>query len=415
MRAHRLTFAPNFKIMDPFVDTQLYIENYKTILEHSEDCYWLLTENEVDAIYSFSPRQIEAAEEYEIGSEGCFDGSYFYELAELQDRAEALRFQYDLYAPYQDKSQSEIWQERMYQENKLKIESIQKLLGMGPDCHYKNFLSFLNKSFKPYKRGLAPKALLPNGLYLEEELEKKIGFAVYKAQSIKHPNDKAPLEDLIMYILERTQEEAYKFEPERGFTFGTYLASFISYQLRMFVNKYNHIIHLPLNAIGSFSKVSKSINEFWNENQRNPSPEELAELLDVPIEKIADTMKIQYNYEDLETEISKEPNNILYDDNDDNEPLFFYETYKYEEIEQADASLAFESLNKEIDRALRQLHEREREILKMFFGIGCKEMDLEEIAPKFDLSRERVRQLKEKAIRRLKGQKSKLLRSYLAS
>ena len=80
-----------------------------------------------------------------------------------------------------------------------------------------------------------------------------------------------------------------------------------------------------------------------------------------------------------------------------------------------DAALNQESLSNEVDRALRQLHEREREILKMFFGIGCQEMTLEEIGAKFDLTRERVRQIKEKAIRRLKGQKSRLLKSYLGS
>ena len=81
----------------------------------------------------------------------------------------------------------------------------------------------------------------------------------------------------------------------------------------------------------------------------------------------------------------------------------------------ADAALTQESLSNEVDRALRQLHEREREILKMFFGIGCQEMTLEEIGAKFDLTRERVRQIKEKAIRRLKGQTSRLLKSYLGS
>ena len=79
----------------------------------------------------------------------------------------------------------------------------------------------------------------------------------------------------------------------------------------------------------------------------------------------------------------------------------------------ADASLTRESLSNEVERALRQLNEREREILKMFFGIGCREMTLEEIGAKFDLTRERVRRIKEKAIRRLKGRKSKLLKSYL--
>ena len=91
----------------------------------------------------------------------------------------------------------------------------------------------------------------------------------------------------------------------------------------------------------------------------------------------------------------------------------FLDVLTNEDSPMADATLNQESLSNEVDRALRQLHEREREILKMFFGIGCQEMTLEEIGAKFELTRERVRQIKEKAIRRLKGQKSRLLKSYL--
>lgn len=129
--------------------------------------------------------------------------------------------------------------------------------------------------------------------------------------------------------------------------------------------------------------------------------EELADKLDVPVDKIADTLKVSGRHISVDAPFVEGEDNSLLDvlTNDDS-PM-------------ADATLTQESLSKEVDRALKQLHERERDILKMFFGIGCQEMTLEEIGAKFDLTRERVRQIKEKAIRRLKGQKSRLLKTYL--
>lgn len=398
--------------MDPFIDTQLYIENYKKILEHAKDCYWLLTENEMENIYSFSPRQIELAQEYEIGEENGFDSSFFYELVELQDQAENLRFQYDLYVPCQDESQSAIWQERMDSENKLKIESIHRFLGIGPECHYKNFVSFLNTSFKPYKRGLASQTL-PNGICLEKELEKKISFAIHKAQYFRFSEDKCLLEDLIMCTLERISEEAYRFDSERGFTFGSYLNSFISRYLNMMNHYYSNIIYFPPNVITTLHGISKIIDLFWKENQRNPGPIELAEISDIPIEKIIDYLKLQYTFEDLEKEIGKESNNILFDEHDENGPFLLYETIEDEESERADKCLIVESLNKEIDRTLNRVSKNEIEILKMFFGIGCSETTLEEIGYKFGICKERVRQIKETAIRKLKGENSKALKQYL--
>ncbi len=114
----------------------------------------------------------------------------------------------------------------------------------------------------------------------------------------------------------------------------------------------------------------------------------------MPVEKIADTLKVSGRHISVDAPFVEGEDNSLLDvlTNDDS-PM-------------ADATLTQESLSKEV-------HEREREILKMFFGIGCQEMTLEEIGAKFDLTRERVRQIKEKAIRRLKGQKSRLLKTYL--
>ena len=135
----------------------------------------------------------------------------------------------------------------------------------------------------------------------------------------------------------------------------------------------------------------------------NLTQEELAEQLNMDVEKISDTLKVSGRHISVDAPFVEGEDNSLLDvlTNDDS-PM-------------ADHTLTQESLSKEVDRALRQLHEREREILKMFFGIGCQEMTLEEIGAKFDLTRERVRQIKEKAIRRLKGQKSRLLKTYLGS
>ncbi len=121
----------------------------------------------------------------------------------------------------------------------------------------------------------------------------------------------------------------------------------------------------------------------------------------LPVDKVSDTLKVSGRHISVDAPFVDGEDNSLLDvlPNDDS-PM-------------ADSSLNKESLSKEVDRALKQLYDRERDILKMFFGIGCPEMTLEEIGAKFDLTRERVRQIKEKAIRRLKGQKSKLLKSYL--
>jgi RNA polymerase primary sigma factor len=159
---------------------------------------------------------------------------------------------------------------------------------------------------------------------------------------------------------------------------------------------------LPLNQIGSLNKISKALAKFEQENERKPSPEELSEKLDIPIEKIADTMKISGRHTSIDAPFVEGEDNSLLDVlvNDDS-PV-------------ADNTLMHESLRKEIDRALSTLTERESEIIKMFFGIGCQEMTLEEIGDNFGLTRERVRQIKEKAIRRLRqSNKSKLLKGYL--
>ncbi|MBR3101417.1 MAG: RNA polymerase sigma factor RpoD/SigA [Muribaculaceae bacterium] len=194
---------------------------------------------------------------------------------------------------------------------------------------------------------------------------------------------------------------AQKFDETRGFKFISYAVWWIRQSILQALAEQSRIVRLPLNQVGSLNKIGKALSRFEQEHERRPSAEELAEQLDVPVDKISDTMKVSGRHVSVDAPFVDGEDNSLLDvlPNDDS-PM-------------ADSSLNQESLSKEVNRALDQLNPRERDILKMFFGIGCQEMTLEEIGAKFDLTRERVRQIKEKAIRRLKGQKSKLLKAYL--
>ena len=194
---------------------------------------------------------------------------------------------------------------------------------------------------------------------------------------------------------------AQKFDETRGVKFISYAVLWIRQSILQALAEQSRIVRLPLNQVGSLNKIGKALQRFEQENERRPSPAELAEQLDVPVEKIADTMKVSGRHVSVDAPFVDGEDNSLLD------------VLPNEDSPMADSSLTQESLSKEVNRALEQLNPRERDILKMFFGIGCQEMTLEEIGAKFDLTRERVRQIKEKAIRRLKGQKSKLLKSYL--
>ncbi|MCF0219953.1 MAG: sigma-70 family RNA polymerase sigma factor [Muribaculaceae bacterium] len=194
---------------------------------------------------------------------------------------------------------------------------------------------------------------------------------------------------------------AQKFDETRGFKFISYAVWWIRQSILQALAEQSRIVRLPLNQVGSLNKIQKELSKFEQEHQRRPSAEELAQRLDMPEDKIQETLKVSGRHVSVDAPFVEGEDNSLLDvlTNDDS-PM-------------ADHNLNQESLSKEVERALKQLHEREREILKLFFGIGCQEMTLEEIGDKFDLTRERVRQIKEKAIRRLKGPKSRLLKSYL--
>lgn len=234
---------------------------------------------------------------------------------------------------------------------------------------------------------------------LEKLVKANLRFVV--SVSKQYQNQGLSLPDLINEGNLGLIRAAQKFDETRGFKFISYAVWWIRQSILQALAEQSRIVRLPLNQVGSLNKIGKELSKFEQENERRPSAEELAERLDIPVDKITDTLKVSGRHISVDAPFVEGEDNSLLDvlTNDDS-PM-------------ADATLNQESLSKEVDRALRQLYDREREILKMFFGIGCQEMTLEEIGAKFDLTRERVRQIKEKAIRRLKGQRSKLLQSYL--
>lgn len=234
---------------------------------------------------------------------------------------------------------------------------------------------------------------------LDKLIKANLRFVVSVAK--QYQNQGLSLPDLINEGNLGLIRAAQKFDETRGFKFISYAVWWIRQSILQALAEQSRIVRLPLNQVGSLNKITKEMARFEQENERRPSTEELAERLDMTVDKISDTIQVSGRPISVDAPFVEGEDNSLLDvlTNDDS-PM-------------ADADLNKESLSKEVDRALKQLYDREREILKMFFGIGCQEMTLEEIGAKFDLTRERVRQIKEKAIRRLKGQKSKLLKSYL--
>lgn len=218
----------------------------------------------------------------------------------------------------------------------------------------------------------------------------------------QYQNQGLELMDLISEGNVGLQKAAQKFDETRGFKFISYAVWWIRQSILQALAEQSRIVRLPLNQVGSINKIRKVLNKFEQENMRAPSVEELAQELDVAPEKIAETMKVSGRQVSVDAPFQEGEDNSLLDVLTNNDSPA------------TDEGLNRDSLSTEVERALMQLHDRERQILKLFFGIGCQEMTLEEIGVKFDLTRERVRQIKEKAIRRLKGSKSELLKGYLA-
>uniref|UniRef100_A0AB33IMM8 RNA polymerase sigma factor RpoD/SigA n=1 Tax=Prevotella sp. GTC17253 TaxID=3236793 RepID=A0AB33IMM8_9BACT len=235
---------------------------------------------------------------------------------------------------------------------------------------------------------------------LERLTKANLRFVVSVAK--QYQNQGLSLPDLInegnVGLIKATE----KFDGTRGFKFISYAVWWIRQSILQAIAEQSRIVRLPLNQVGSVNKINQISNKFEQEYERRPSIEEIAEKIDIPEEKIAEAMKVNGRHLSMDAPIMEGEDNSLLDilTNAD-APL-------------ADSQLVQESLKDEISHALQILNERERNIIVAFFGIGQQEMTLEEIGNKYDLTRERVRQIKEKAIRRLRhnGQ-NKLLKSYL--
>ncbi|HTA60855.1 MAG TPA: RNA polymerase sigma factor RpoD/SigA [Bacteroidia bacterium] len=236
---------------------------------------------------------------------------------------------------------------------------------------------------------------------LEKLTRANLRFVVSVAK--QYQNQGLSLPDLINEGNLGLIKAAKRFDETRGFKFISYAVWWIRQSILQALAEQSRIVRLPLNQVGSLNKINKAYSKLEQEFEREPSPEELAKILDLPEDKITDTMKVSGRHVSMDAPFQQGEEGSLVD------------VLVNHDSPRADGQLMNESLSKEIDRALSTLTERERDVIKLFFGIGIPHgLTLEEIGAKFDLTRERVRQIKEKAVRRLRhSSRSKLLQQYL--
>lgn len=236
---------------------------------------------------------------------------------------------------------------------------------------------------------------------LDKLVKANLRFVV--SVSKQYQNQGLSLPDLINEGNMGLIKSAQRFDETRGFKFISYAVWWIRQSILQALAEQSRIVRLPLNQVGSLNKINKAYSKLEQEFEREPTADEIAEILDLPIDKVSDTMKVSGRHVSMDAPFANGEESSLLD------VLVNHDSLK------ADTSLIMESLSKEIDRALSTLTERERDVVKLFFGIGLNHgLTLEEIGDKFDLTRERVRQIKEKAVRRLRhSSRSKLLQQYL--
>ena len=235
---------------------------------------------------------------------------------------------------------------------------------------------------------------------LEKLTKANLRFVVSVAK--QYQNQGLSLPDLINEGNMGLIKAAEKFDETRGFKFISYAVWWIRQSILQAIAEQSRIVRLPLNQVGSMNKINRMLSKFEQENERRPSIEEISESIDLSHEKIDDALKIQNKHVSMDAPLFEgEASNLLDIMVNDDAPM-------------ADKSLVLESLRAEIKNVLKSLSERERMVVEAFYGIGQPEMTLEEIGTKFGLTRERVRQIKEKAIRRLRNSTTnKLLKTYL--
>ncbi|MCR9251377.1 MAG: sigma-70 family RNA polymerase sigma factor [bacterium] len=237
---------------------------------------------------------------------------------------------------------------------------------------------------------------------LERLTKANLRFVVSVAK--QYQNQGLTLGDLINEGNLGLIKAAQRFDETRGFKFISYAVWWIRQSILQALAEQSRIVRLPLNRVGSLNKVTKTFSELEQKFEREPSPEEMAEFLDISIDEVLDTIKISGRHISMDAPFAQgEEGGSLLD------------VLENDGTKTPDDSLLSDSLRREVQRALSTLTQRESDVISLYFGLnGESTLTLEEIGDKFSLTRERVRQIKEKAIRRLRHtSRSKALKPYL--
>ncbi|HBH24242.1 MAG TPA: RNA polymerase subunit sigma [Cytophagales bacterium] len=236
---------------------------------------------------------------------------------------------------------------------------------------------------------------------LEKLTKANLRFVVSVAK--QYQNQGLSLGDLINEGNLGLIKAAQRFDETRGFKFISYAVWWIRQSILQALAEQSRIVRLPLNRVGSLNKISKTFSELEQKYEREPSPDELADVLEVTTSEVVDTMKISGRHVSMDAPFVQGEENSLLD------------VLENDSEETPDNELMNDSLRREVQRALSTLTQREADVITLYFGLnGEHSMTLEEIGEKFNLTRERVRQIKEKAIRRLRHtSRSKALKPYL--
>ncbi len=248
---------------------------------------------------------------------------------------------------------------------------------------------------------LAQKIRAGDQAALERLTKTNLRFVVSVAK--QYQNQGLTLGDLINEGNLGLIKAAKRFDETKGFKFISYAVWWIRQSILQAIAEQSRIVRLPLNQVGSLSKISKAFSKLEQEFEREPSPEELADILETTVDKISDTLSNSGRHVSMDAPFVQGEENTLLD------------VLENSDTPNTDSLLINESLSEEIKRSLSTLTEREREIVTLFFGLSTNHpLSLEEIGEKFNLTRERVRQIKDKALQRLRHtSRSKILKSYL--
>jgi len=295
-------------------------------------------------------------------------------------------------------------QEAQRKKKIAKLEKKIKKLGTDANRSLSKYLQEISR-YDPLDPSreveLAIKVKQGNRLALKELTEANLRFVVSVAKD--YQGQGLPLTDLINEGNLGLIKAAERFDETRGFKFISYAVWWIRQSILQALAEHSRIVRLPLNRVGTISKINKAAERLEQEFERSPRADELARQLEMKPHEVNDAQRISRRHHSLDTPFSDEDKNCLLDVIPD------------QAVEEPDKELHMDSLQEEVSAALDTLKDREREVIRMYFGIGQSyALTLNEIGEEFGLTRERVRQIKEKAIRRLRHRsRSRKLRHYL--